>query len=79
MFDWGKAALYLADAILWMLACGFAVCVVLMAMFTYYSVRDYVRSKDKQDLEQAAIGLLFLAIMMLFTGILIFFSIKLVS
>lgn len=79
MIDFGRVFLILVDVLLWMLAAGFAGCVVLMAIFAYYSVRDYLHSKVKQDLDVVATAFVLMAVSGGATGLLVFFATRLVS
>lgn len=79
MINWERVLIILADAVLWMLSCGFVVCTVMMAMFVYYSIRDYRRSRDKMDLEPVTISLILLIGTIFITALMICLSIKLVN
>ena len=79
MIDWVRVLIILADAVLWALSCGFAVCTVVMAMYAYYSIRDYIQSRENMDLEPVTISLVLLFGTMIITALMIFFSIKLVN
>ena len=78
MIDFGRVFLILVDVLLCLLAAGFSGCVVLMAIFAYYSVRDYLHSKVKQDLDVVATAFVLMAVSGGATGLLVFFATRLI-